>query len=197
MAITPYFIDFKDGIYRIFKYPISFLKFLPMKEDLEYENKGDKEILMIGSHRMGGALMEELLKKKNKLIVVDYNPDVINVLRNKKISCIYGDITSPELLDKIDLKKLKLVVSTIPNYEETFHLLKKIKRLAPKVKVVVTGSRISETLRLYEAGADYVVTPKIIAGQELGNIIHSEKVDLKKAKGKHLRHLKNIHKLLY
>ncbi len=197
MSVTPYFIDFKEGIYRFLKYPVSLLRFLPMKEDLEYENKGDKEILMIGSHRMGGALMEELLAKKDKLIVVDYNPDVINVLKNKKISCIYGDITSPELLDKIDLKKIKLVVSTIPDYEENLHLLKKIKRLVPKVKIVVTGSRISETLRLYDAGADYVVTPKIIAGQELGKIIHSKKIDLKKAKRKHLKHLEDIHNLLY
>jgi len=197
MSVTPYFINFKDKIYQIFKYPVSLLGFLPMKEDLEYENKGRKEILLIGSHRMGGALMEELLEKKDKLIVVDYNPDVINVLKNKKISCIYGDITSPELLDKIDLKKLKLVVSTIPDYEENMHLVKKIKRLAPRVKVVATGSRISETLKLYNAGADYVVTPKIIAGQELGTIIHSKKFDLKKAKQKHLRHLGDIHKLLY
>ena len=122
---------------------------------------------------------------------------MINVLKNKKISCIYGDITSPELLDKIDLKKLKLVVSTIPDYEETLHLIKKIKRLAPRVKVVATGSRISETLKLYDAGADYVVTPKILAGQELGEIIHSKKLDLKKAKLKHLKHLEDIHKLLY
>lgn len=197
MSITPYFIDFKDGIYRFLKYPVALLKFLPTKENLQYKDDADKEILMIGSHRMGGALMEELLSKKDKLLVVDYNPDVINVLKKKKISCIYGDITSPELLNNINIKKMKLVISTIPEYEETLHLLKKIKKIAPKVKMVVVGSRISETLRLYEAGADYVVTPKIIAGQEVANIIHSEDFDLKKAKKKHMKHLGDIHKLLY
>jgi len=197
MAVTPYFIDYKESIYRIFRYPISGLKIFPMKESINYETKGDKEVLMIGSHRMGGALMEELLTKKNKLLVVDYNPEVINVLKKKKISCVYGDITSPELLDKLNLKKFKLLISTIPNYDETLHLVKKTKRLAPKLKIVVTGSRISETLRLYRAGADYVVTPKIIAGQELANIIHSDKPDLKKAKRKHMKHMSSIHKILY
>ncbi len=197
MSVTPYFINFKDGFYRFFKYPVRVLKFLPMRDDLKYEGKGDKEVLLVGSHRMGGALMEELLSKKDKLLVVDYNPEVIGVLKNKKVSCIYGDITSPELLDKIDIKRLKLVISTIPNYEETLHLLKKIKRISPKVKVVVTGSRISETLRLYKAGADFVVTPKIIAGQELAEIMHGRKMDLKKEKRRHLKHLGDIHKLLY
>jgi Kef-type K+ transport system membrane component KefB len=197
MSVTPYFIDFKEGIYRFLKYPVALLRWLPMMEDLEYENKKCKEVLLVGSHRMGGALMEELLTKKDKLLIVDYNPEVINVLKKKKISCIYGDITSPELIDKIDVKKLKLVISTIPNYEETLHLVKKVKMLSPKANVVVTGSRISETLKLYAAGADYVVTPKIIAGQELANIIHARNFDLKKAKRKHLRHLGDIHKLLY
>jgi len=142
-------------------------------------------------------LMEELLSKKDKLLIVDYNPDVINVLKKKKISCIYGDITSPELLDKIDLKKLKLVISTIPCYEENLHLVKKIKRLAPHVKVIALGSRISETLNLYKAGADFVVTPKIIAGQELAHIIHVNNPDLKKAKKKHMKHLSEIHRILY
>jgi len=197
MSITPYFIDFKDVMYRFFKAPISLLKWLPMREDLEYESKGVKEILMIGSHRMGGALMEELLTKKDKLLVVDYNPEVIGVLKKKKISCIYGDITSPELMDKIDLKKLKMVISTIPDYEENLHLVKKTKRLAPHVKVIATGSRISETLNLYKAGADFVVTPKIIAGQELAHIIHVNNPDLKKAKKKHMKHLSEIHRILY
>ena len=62
----------------------------------------------------------------------------------------------------------------------------------------MTGSRISETMKLYRAGVDYVVTPKILAGQELANIVHNRKVgDLKKARKKHLTHLREIHRLLY
>ena len=197
MSVTPYFINYKTGLYKFFKYPVAVLKFLPMKEDLEYERKGDKEILLIGSHRMGGALMEELLEKKSKLLVVDYNPEVISALMKKKISCIYGDVMSPELLGKIDVKGLDLVISTIPSYEETLHLLKKIKKISPGVKVVVSGLRISETLNLYRAGADYVVTPKILAGQELARIVHGKKFDFKRAKKKHLKHLGEIHWLLY
>jgi len=197
MSLTPYLIDFKDSIYKIFKYPVALLRFFPTIESLHYDDEISKEILMVGSHRMGGALMEELLAKKDKLLIVDYNPEVINVLKNKKISCIYGDITSPELLDNIDIKRLKLVISTIPSYEENLYLVKKLKTLSPKLKVIATGSRISETLNLYKAGADFVVTPKIIAGQELAHIIHSSKFDLKSAKKRHLRHLSEIHRILY
>ncbi len=198
MSITPYLIKYKNRFYSFLHYPIKSLKFLPVREILEYKNKKDKEILLIGLHRMGGALMDELIESKKKFLVIDYNPDVINTLMQKKISCIYGDISSPEILEKIDLKKLKLVISTIPDYEQTEFLLKKIKELAPLSKVVVTGSRISETLKLYEAGADYVVTPKILAGKKLASIVHNNGLKyLKKAKKDHIAHLKEIHRLLY
>jgi Kef-type K+ transport system membrane component KefB len=200
MSVTPYFIKYKSGMYTFFRYPIRSLGFLPVKEILEYQDKKEKEILLIGSHRMGGALMEGLLKDKDKLLVIDYNPDVIGVLMKRKIPCVYGDVCSPEMLDKIDLKKLKLVISTIPDYEQTRFLLKKLKVVAPKAKVVVVGRRISDALKLYRAGADYVVTPKILAGQELLGVLNGDKggkLDLKKAKKKHLKHLRDIHKLLY
>ncbi len=198
MSVTPYLIKYKNNLYRFFRYPIRSLGFLPIREILSYQDKGNKEILLIGSHRMGGALMKQLLEKKNKLLVIDYNPEIIGVLMQKKINCVYGDVCSPDMLEKIDLKKLKLVISTIPDYEQTLFLLKKLKEVAPKAKIVVTGSRISETLKLYKAGADYVVTPKILAGQELINILDSRKTgDFKKARNKHLAHLREIHRLLY
>ena len=198
MSLTPYFIGYKHFLYRFFEYPIRFLEFFPMGKALEYKNINHKEIILIGSHRMGGALMEELLGNKDKLLVVDHNPDVINVLMKKKVPCLYGDITSPDMLDKIDVKNTKLIISTIPSYEDSLHLLKKVKKTNPKIKVIVTGERISETLKLYKNGADFVITPKIIAGQELKNIIHERRPgDLKRAKRKHLKHIKGIHRLLY
>ncbi len=198
MSLTPYFIGYKQILYRFFEYPIKLLGFLPMGKVLEYKNMNHKEIILIGSHRMGGALMEELLGNKDELLVVDHNPDVINVLMKKKVPCLYGDITSPDMLDKIDMKNAKLIISTIPNYEDTLHLLKKVKKTNHRIKVIVTGARISEALKLYKNGADFVITPKIIAGQELRNIIHERKPgDLRRARIKHLKHIKGIHRLLY
>tara|TARA_Y100000310_G_scaffold337740_1_gene425596 strand:- start:10725 stop:12467 length:1743 start_codon:yes stop_codon:yes gene_type:complete len=197
MSITPYLIEYKEFIYKFLKYPLELFMFLPTKENLKYEDNKDKEILLVGAHRMGSALLKELKKKKEELLVIDYNPEIINALINKKISCIYGDICGPDLLNSINVKKLKMVISTVPGYEENLYLLKKIKRLNKNIKVVLTGSRISETNDLYSSGADYVITPKILAGDELKKIIHSKNPDLKKLKRAHLSRLGEIHNVLY
>lgn len=197
MSVTPYFIGYKESLYKVFNHPMSILKFFPVKEELEYKDEKSKEILMIGLHRMGGAMIDELLEKKDKLLVIDHNPDVISALTKKKISCIYGDITSPELLGKVNIKKLKTVISTIPDFESNLHVLKKVKAANPKIKVILTGNRISDTLKLYENGADFVVTPKVVAGQELASIIHGGAPRLKESRKKHMKHLKDIHNSLY
>jgi hypothetical protein len=197
MVVTSYFMDYKEFLYRFFRYPILLLKFLPMNENEGYVNNYDKEILLIGAHRVGAVLLKELMAKKDKLIVIDYNPEIINALIKKKISCIYGDVYSPEILRNFYAEKIKTVISTVPNYDENMHILKVMKRLNPHVRVIVTGSRISETEKLYESGADYVITPKILAGERIEKIIHSKDYDLKKARKKHLKQIEEIHRLLY
>lgn len=198
MGITPYFISYKDKFYKLFEYPISLFNFLPVREKSEHKAIDKKEILLIGSHRTGGVLLEKLLKDKEKLLVVDHNPEIINNLIKKDISCIYGDILSPELIHKILDKNFKLVISTIPGFEENLHLLSLIKREKPHTKVIVMGARISETMRLYSKGADYVITPKILAGEELSKFIGPKKEGrLKRAKEIHIRHLDKIHRTLY
>jgi len=197
MSLTPYLINYKERFYRFFKYPTNAFKFLPQRENLEYESSGNSEILIVGMHRVGGVLMRKLMKQREKLLVIDYNPEIINHLIEKKVPCIYGDITSPEIFGKINMKKLKIVISTIPGYRENTHVLNVIRANNPRAKIIVTGARISETLKLYEKGANYVITPKILAGEELTKILSSKKKDTRKYRKEHLDHIKDLHKLLY
>ncbi len=197
MSVTPYLIEYKERMYKVFKYPIRILRYLPIKETSGYDSNKTYETLLIGAHRSGSVLLKKLMKNKEKLLVLDHNPEVINKLIDNKISCVYGDLNSPEIFNKINLKDLKLVVSTVPNYKENLRLIKVSKEVSPRTKVVVTGSRISETLDLYSAGADYVITPKILAGEEVSGMINSKKQDFKKLKNEHLKRLNEIHKLLY
>jgi len=45
--------------------------------------------------------------------------------------------------------------------------------------------------------ADYVITPKIIAGDELSDLLSGGEKKLEGARKEHLKYLKEIHRLLY
>jgi Kef-type K+ transport system membrane component KefB len=197
MSITPYFIQHKNTIYQVFKYPLKIFKFLPMYEDLEYKSEHPKSILLLGAHRMGSVLLKELVKKKEQVLVIDYNPEIVSALMKKKISTIYGDVCSPEVFKKVDVEKLKMVISTVPDYDENIHLLKRVKAANPDTRVIVTATRISEAIHLYKLGADYVIMPKIVAGEEIVNLMRDSGSELKKARKNQLKHLRDIHNVLY
>ena len=77
---------------------------------------------------------------------------------------------------------------------------KKIKEQNPKIKAILTATRISEALELYEKGADYVILPKIIAGEEILDVIHLAHkggAKIQEAKKRHLRELGRVHRVLY
>ena len=198
MSVTTYFIKYKNGIYNVLQKPIRIFKWFPIKENLEYVDKEKKSILLVGAHRMGSILLRDLIeKKKKKLLVIDYNPEIISALRKKKVSVIYGDLASPELLENVDICKLKMVISTAPTFDDGAMLLKKIKKCSPHTIVILTAKSIDDALDLYKRGADYVIVPKVIAGRELTRIIHDGKADLKKERSEHIRRLKQAHNILY
>ena len=199
MSFTPYLIEKKDSIYKVMSHVLEGKKTRFPVKDMSYNDNKKKTVLLIGAHRTGSVVLKELLgkKMKNNIIVMDHNPEIISALTKNKISSIYGTITSPDVLNKLKLYDLKLVISTIPYFEDNLYLLKKVKEANPKAEVVVTAGRISETMDLYAAGADYVITPKVIAGEKVSAIMHSNKKILKREREKHLNFLKDIHKLLY
>jgi len=199
MSLTTYFILYKNQIYHVFRIPMKIFKFLPIKENLEYKDEKEKTIVLAGCHRMGSILVKEFQKvgKKDELLVIDYNPEIITALINKKISCIYGDLGSHDILDNLNFNKLKEVISTIPNIEDNLEILKKIKKRNPLVRVILTAERIDDALELYKAGADYVILPKIIAGEELIGIIHDGKNRLKEVRTEHIKKLRSLHNILY
>ncbi|MBT4135776.1 hypothetical protein HOD75_04560 [archaeon] len=201
MSLTTYFIIYERKIEKYMDLPlILFNKFKSDKENLEYSVKDGKRTILFGCHRAGSLLIKELKNNKEDLLVIDYNPEIIKSLINKKIPCIYGDFANPEVLSKANLKNAEMVISTIPDFEDNLLLIKKTRNLNSKVPIFVITTRISEALKLYKEGADYVIIPQVMGGEkffELMKKIKRDKTSVKEMKKEHLRHLKEIHHLLY
>lgn len=197
MTITPYLIKYKTPFYFLIRNPLkNIFKFFPLSEPLAHETKTDKSILLIGCHRIGSIILNKLKTKElNELLIIDHDPEIISGLMKKKISCIYGDISSPDLIESLNLKNLKTIISTVPGRDENLHLLKHISN--KKVKVILTANRISEAIELYQKGANYVLLPKVIAGEKLHNLMEADEKNLSEIKKKQLDILKDIHKILY
>jgi len=201
MSFTTYLMSYEKRLFNLFSWPLNFFRRIKSKEEeLEYHVKDGKRVILFGCHRMGSLFLKDFEKIKEEVLVVDYDPEIIKSLINKKTPCIYGDFVNGEILEKVDIKNSEIIISTIPDIEDNLLLIKKAKKINPKVMIFVVAIKIDDAFSLYQAGADYVILPQVIGGQkgfELIKKIKRDKSSLKDLKKEHISYLKSIHNILY
>ncbi len=152
-----------------------------------------KDVVLVGFDRTGYSIFHKLIKLKKEFLVIDQNPMVIRKLIHDKISCIYGDIGNPEILERLNFEKIKLIISTVPDERASHYLIQKAKEINPDISVFVTVYQIDDALDLYEAGADYVILPHLIGGDHVSFILEDISEDFTKIIKKKVEHIQDLH----
>lgn len=169
ITLSTYLILYADGIFRRIKPVLSVFERKRVKEDGAPTEGFSKPIVLIGAHRTGRSIMMNL--PKEDLLVIDFDPEVIESLRKYKIDCLFGDIADEEILEKANLESAKLVVSTSPDLEDSLALLEELNKLGRRPKVILRAETEKDAEILYSRGADYVLLPHFTSGQYLGKTI--------------------------
>jgi Kef-type K+ transport system membrane component KefB/Trk K+ transport system NAD-binding subunit len=199
MALSTYFIDYEEKIYNKISSKINWVDSLAGDtSDLEYMTHTKKMVILCGHNRIGYSILKTLKSMKKKMLVVDFNPETIKNLIRKKIPCLYGDVSEVETLDRLDLKNSEMIISTISNTEVNLLIIKKARDLGTKAKLYMTAAEIEDALRLYDAGADYVILPHFLGGEHASALIHDFDKDINqmiKTKMTHIKELKHRHAL--
>jgi Kef-type K+ transport system membrane component KefB len=152
------------------------------------------EFILFGENRIGFSIMNSFINLKKKYLVVDYNPERVQRLRNRGINCIYGDVSNSDFIDGLKLERAKLIVSTIPEKDINLMLLEKIRKMNKDAVLIMTSRQISDTFELYNSGADYIILPHFLGGQYTAKIIEQageNRDKYKEEKIKQLNDLKN------
>lgn len=159
--------------HRIFSYLSDHLSIFERKtiimEDGFMEKEFQKPIVLVGLGRTGESIITSL--RKDKLLVVDFDPEIISRLKERGIDYIFGDISDPDIFEKANLEKAQLVISTTPYFESNLSLLNQVNLLKKKPKIILRAETEREAEFLYRRGADYVLLPNLTSGQYLGKNI--------------------------
>ncbi len=144
-------------------------------------------IILVGANRMGDGILNALIDKKKKFVVVDFDPDIIEKLNKRNIQTIFGDISDPEIAEAVNVGKANLIISTASDPEDNLLLLKSLKSIKGP-KIIVAAFEKSDAKDFYKAGADYVIMPHIAGGNHLAKILvddnHLQLIEEYKAKEK-------------
>jgi Kef-type K+ transport system membrane component KefB len=202
MLLTSYIMKGDKFLYQhMSKWLTIFEKLNIDKKILGYQGKvKKKDILIIGAHRMGILFVKALKDMKRNFLVLDNNPEIIEELKKDKINSVYGDVTNYDVLDKMKLKNVKLIISTIPSLDDNKFLINYVKENQLRAKVMVHTTHLRDALDLYNMGANYVILPHISTGEAMTALVKKVIKDstlLKKVKEKHIKHLTSLDHMHY
>ena len=148
---------------------------------------GDEEdehaVIFLGFFRDASSILYEIERQDRRrhgsflsqLLVIDFNPRVIQELRKRGVACLYGDIAHLDTLHHAGIEKARLVVSSITDDilrgTTNLRLLRNVRRVCPDALVVLTSEHIRQATELYEAGADFVYVPRLHSAAEIAKIL--------------------------
>ena len=169
-----------SGALRLFR-----IKDLNAAESAQERGESRPEtVVFLGFFRDASSILHEFEREGephqakdflNKILVVDFNPAVMRELRERGISCVYGDVAHADTLRHIGIEGAELVVSSITDDilrgTNNLRMLRNIRATCPKAKVMLTTEHIPQALSFYEAGADFVYIPRLHSAAQIASVL--------------------------
>ncbi|MBU4070308.1 MAG: cation:proton antiporter [Nanoarchaeota archaeon] len=194
ITLSTYMINYSNEFYKKMSGIVSIFERKKIKKERKIQKEYDA--ILFGYNRIGFGILNSLKRIKKRYLVVDFNPDTIYNLGKFRIPCLYGDIDDAELLKELPLDKLKLAVSTIPDFETNMLLIETIRIVNPEAVIIVRAHQIDSALKLYGKGANYVLTPHFLGGEYVAKMIENLKINGKKYDEEKIKHIKDLTKML-
>ncbi len=151
------------------------------------------EYILLGYNRIGFSIIKSFSKITKNFLVIDYDPKIVQELKDQGIDAVYGDADDSELLEDIGIHKASVIVSTIPEKETNGLILDILKRNKSQALALLTSRQIKDALDLYKKGADYVILPHFLGGEYTAKLIESFKKNKIKYKSEKQKEIKSLY----
>lgn len=187
IAVSSYLMKHADGMFRVFEYGLKHLE--RAKAHDPTRRRTAYPIILFGYHKGGYEYIKVFRDMKEKYVVVDYDPEVIDTLEEEGIRHAYGDATDEELLDELNAHGAKLVVSTMTDLTTNLTLLHHLRANGGTANFICHANNLEETELLYREGASYVTLPHYVSSERVSGFLKRHgigKDSLKSYREKHL-----------
>ncbi|CAN5159842.1 cation:proton antiporter [soil metagenome] len=169
IASSAYLMKYDDRLYNFLQKPLSIFERNRTKK--EVRSLGHYPLLLLGYSEGGQGFVKTFREMKKRYIVIDYDPDVIEVLERQHIHHMYGDATDTELLEEINIHKSELIISTITSTTTNRILAKFIVDANPDAVFICHADTLDDAEHLYNAGAAFVLMPHHIGDEHINQFI--------------------------
>lgn len=182
MVVSSYLIKYDKQIFSFLEnYLTYFDRLFPGKNKLEESEKMNSyHVIFFGFYDLGRELFSKLEQLGKKIIVIEKDPNNIRILESEGIPYIFNSVANPYFFERIPFKDAEIVISSLIDTGENKMIIKQLKSANPKSVIIVTAKNVSNSLELYEAGADYVIYPHYLNEQRVSVLLEDYALDINK-----------------
>jgi len=148
------------------------------------ERDEGSSIVFLGCFREASSILQEMKLQTeeingdgvlDQILVIDFNPLVLQELKRRKIKCLYGDVAHMDTLHHAQIQSAKIVACTISDAilrgTTNVRLLRQARRLCPNAQIILAADDISSAVELYEQGADFVYIARLHSARYMAELI--------------------------
>jgi monovalent cation:H+ antiporter-2, CPA2 family len=136
-------------------------------EEIAEKERAAARVLVLGYGRIGRYVSDALQAKDVPHLVVDYDANALKRLQETGVTTLYGDASSPTVLEQTHPKERELAIVALPEADVSEMTVRALKRLAPDLQVVARVHRGNDIPMMRKAGADAIIHAEFEAGTEM------------------------------
>ena len=137
----------------------------------ESMEKNEPRTVIIGFGRVGRLIAQMLKAHDQPYVAVESDIDAVAMGLRDGYTILFGDISRPETLDKLQLGHAKALVLTMDEPVLAERTVKRVRGWLPNLKIVVRARDAEHAARLYKAGASDAVPETLESSLQLSEAV--------------------------
>jgi CPA2 family monovalent cation:H+ antiporter-2 len=176
MAFTPFIIQRSDSVSRKLN---DWFMSDAMKERFPrlirssisqpmHDLKLKDHIVLIGFGDAGKNIAKVIRMAQIPFVAIDSDPEIILASKSRKhTTAIFGNATNASVLKHASVDHARVIVITVGNPEEIRNIVLAVRKYAPAAFIITTTKKQGEFVRLFDAGANDVISEEFETSVEL------------------------------
>ncbi len=137
----------------------------------KYISKLKGHYIICGYGRIGSLICKELAANNKNFVVIENNPQRIEALNKAKFLYLDMDATTEEALLKAGIMNAKGIVPTVQSDADNVFITLTARGLCHDILILSRSSDEKSEIKLKRAGASVVVSPYLIGGKRMAEVI--------------------------